>query len=187
MRVPAVEAGFAEGERVTQFEAATATAFVALAEAGVEVGVIEAGLGGRLDATNVLRSRATVLTSIGLDHTAWLGETELEIAAEKLAVLREGSTLVLGEVSAPVAELARETAAERGCAVVEPEEPPARCRAGGSVPPSKPGRGARGHRSRSGRGRARRAAGRARLPGTRRALRARRRRAPDGPRRGSQP
>jgi dihydrofolate synthase / folylpolyglutamate synthase len=123
-----VEAGFAEDERVTQFEAATAAAFVGLAEAGVEVGVIEAGLGGRLDATNVLRSRATVLTSIGLDHTAWLGETELEIAAEKLAVLREGSTLILGHVSEPVAALARETADERGCAVVEPEELPAGAR-----------------------------------------------------------
>ncbi len=123
--VPAVEREFPEGERVTQFEAATATAFVALAEAGVEVGVIEAGLGGRLDATNVLRSRATVLTSIGLDHTAWLGETEAEIAVEKLAVLREGSTLVLGDVSAPVAGLARRTAAERGCGLVEAREAPA--------------------------------------------------------------
>jgi dihydrofolate synthase / folylpolyglutamate synthase len=123
--VSTVEAGFAEGERVTQFEAATATAFVALAEAGVQVGVIEAGLGGRLDATNVLRSRATVLTSVGLDHTAWLGETELEIAAEKLAVLREGSTLVLGTVSGSVAELARETAADRGSSVVEAGELPA--------------------------------------------------------------
>jgi dihydrofolate synthase / folylpolyglutamate synthase len=123
--VRSVETGFDQGERITQFEAATAVAFVALAEAGVEVGVIEAGLGGRLDATNVLRSRATVLTSIGLDHTAWLGETELEIAAEKLAVLRAGSTLVLGRVSEAVAALARETADERGCAVVEPEELPA--------------------------------------------------------------
>lgn len=122
--VPAVERSFAEGERVTQFEAATAVAFVALAEAGVEVGVIEAGLGGRLDATNVLSSRTTVLTSIGLDHTAWLGDTELEIAGEKLAVLREGSTLVLGQVSAAVADLARRTAEERGCDVVEPDAPP---------------------------------------------------------------
>jgi dihydrofolate synthase/folylpolyglutamate synthase len=120
--VPRAEAAFAEGERVTQFEAATALAFVALAEAGVDVAVIEAGLGGRLDATNVLASRATVLTSIGLDHTAWLGETELEIAAEKLAVLRPGSTLVLGQVSGPVADLARRTAAERGCEVVEAGE-----------------------------------------------------------------
>jgi dihydrofolate synthase/folylpolyglutamate synthase len=122
--VAAVEAGFGEGERVTQFEAATATAFLALAETGVEVGVIEAGLGGRLDATNVLRSRVTALTSIGLDHTAWLGETELEIAGEKLAVLRNGSTLVLGDVSEEVEALARRTAEERGCDVVEPAPVP---------------------------------------------------------------
>ncbi len=119
--LPAVEQGFAGDERVTQFEAATATAFVALANAGVEVGVIEAGLGGRLDATNVLRSRVTVLTSVGLDHTAWLGESELEIAGEKLAVLREGSTLVLGPVIDAVAELARRLAEERRCDLIEAE------------------------------------------------------------------
>ena len=112
--VPTVEESFEEGERVTQFEAATAAAFVALRDAGVEVGMIEAGLGGRLDATNVLDSRVTVLTSIGLDHTEWLGETELEIAAEKLAVLRPGSTLVLGDVSPEVAAYARQVAAGRG-------------------------------------------------------------------------
>jgi dihydrofolate synthase/folylpolyglutamate synthase len=123
--VPVVERSFAEGERITQFEASTAAAFVALAEAGVEVGVIEAGLGGRLDATNVLRSKATVLTSIGLDHTAWLGETELEIAAEKLAVLREGTTLILGPVSDEVRELARDTASDRRCDVIEPGDAPA--------------------------------------------------------------
>jgi len=117
--VPAVEKGLRDDERVTQFEAATAVAFVALADAGVEVGVIEAGLGGRLDATNVLRSRATVLTSIGLDHTQWLGDTELEIAAEKLAVLRPGSTLVVGELSPEIDALAREVAAERGCPFIE--------------------------------------------------------------------
>jgi dihydrofolate synthase / folylpolyglutamate synthase len=113
-----------EGESVTQFELATAAAFVALAGARVEVAAIEAGLGGRLDATNTIPSRVTVLTSVGLDHTQWLGESVAEIAAEKLAVLREGSTLVLGQVSGAVAALARETAAERGCAVVEPGEPP---------------------------------------------------------------
>lgn len=121
----AVERGFADGERVTQFEAATAVAFVALAEAGVEVGVIEAGLGGRLDATNVLASRATALTSIGLDHTAWLGETELEIAAEKLAVLRKGTVLVTGRLSPEVRDLARETAERLGCRLVEAPEAPA--------------------------------------------------------------
>ena len=100
--VEAVNRALEEGESVTQFEAATAAAFVALAAAGVESAVIEAGLGGRLDATNVIPSRVTVLTSVGLDHTEWLGETEEEIAAEKLAVLRDHTTLVLGRVSAGV-------------------------------------------------------------------------------------
>jgi dihydrofolate synthase/folylpolyglutamate synthase len=117
--VPGVEEGFREGDRVTQFEAATAAAFVALRDAGVEVGVIEAGLGGRLDATNVLDSKVTVLTSIGLDHTQWLGETELEIAAEKLAVLRPGTTLVTGDLSPEVAALAKAHAAKLECTVVE--------------------------------------------------------------------
>jgi dihydrofolate synthase / folylpolyglutamate synthase len=107
-----------EGEAVTQFELATAATFVALAAARVEVAVIEAGLGGRLDATNTIPSRVTVLTSVGLDHTEWLGETEEEIAAEKLAVLRDHSTLVLGRVSPAVAALAEEKARERGARLV---------------------------------------------------------------------
>ncbi len=109
---------------VTQFEAATAASFVALAAARVQVAVVEAGLGGRLDATNTIPSKVTVLTSIGLDHTEWLGETEEQIAAEKLAVLRDHSTLVLGRVSPGVASLAERTAAERGARLVRaPEDP----------------------------------------------------------------
>jgi dihydrofolate synthase / folylpolyglutamate synthase len=116
-----------EGEAVTQFEAATAASFVALAAARVEVAVVEAGLGGRLDATNTIPSQVTVLTSIGLDHTEWLGETELEIAAEKLAVLRDQTTLVLGEVSQEVEALAERTVGERGARLVHaaPEPAPA--------------------------------------------------------------
>jgi len=119
-----VNRSFEEGESVTQFEVATAAAFVALAAARVQVAVVEAGLGGRLDATNTIPSRVTVLTSIGLDHTEWLGETELEIAAEKLAVLRDHTTLVLGRVSPEVAALAARTAAERGAElIVGPADP----------------------------------------------------------------
>ena len=81
---------------VTQYELLTAAAFVAFAEARVDVAVIEAGLGGRLDATNVIPSKVTVLTSVGLDHTEWLGETVEEIAAEKLAVLRDHTKLIVG-------------------------------------------------------------------------------------------
>jgi dihydrofolate synthase/folylpolyglutamate synthase len=107
-----------EGEAVTQFEAATAASFFALANARVEVAVVEAGLGGRLDATNTIPSKVAVLTSIGLDHTEWLGESEVEIAVEKLAVLRDQTTLVLGDVSPEVEGLAERTARERGARLV---------------------------------------------------------------------
>ncbi len=113
-----------EGEAVTQFELATAAAFVALANARVKAAAVEAGLGGRLDATNTIPSRVTVLTSVGLDHTEWLGGTEEEIAAEKLAVLRDQTTLVLGQVSPAVAALAERTAVERGARLIAaPEDP----------------------------------------------------------------
>jgi dihydrofolate synthase/folylpolyglutamate synthase len=119
-----VDRSLDEGEAVTQFELATAAAFVALAAAGVEVAVVEAGLGGRLDATNTISSRVTVLTSIGRDHTEWLGESEEEIAAEKLAVLRDSATLVLGRVSPEVAALAERTARAHGAKlVVAPGDP----------------------------------------------------------------
>jgi dihydrofolate synthase/folylpolyglutamate synthase len=88
-----------EAERVeaTQFEAVTAAAFASFAEAGVDVAVVEAGLGGRHDATNVLGAPVVVLTNVSLEHTEVLGRTRETIAAEKLAVLRPGATAVLGE------------------------------------------------------------------------------------------
>jgi dihydrofolate synthase/folylpolyglutamate synthase len=86
------------GIEVTQFEALTAAAYVAFAAAGVQVAVVEAGLGGRLDATNVLaRSRVQVLTNVSLEHSELLGQTRERIAAEKLAVVPEGGDLVIGE------------------------------------------------------------------------------------------
>lgn len=95
------------GDAVTQFEALTAAAFVALREAGVGASVIEAGLGGRYDATNVLSpGAAVVLTNVSLDHTDLLGTTEAEIAAEKLAVCPDGHRrLVIGPCS-PAAQAA---------------------------------------------------------------------------------
>ncbi len=119
-----VNRGLEKGEAVTQFELATAASFVALAGARVEAAAIEAGLGGRLDATNTIPSKVTVLTSVGRDHTEWLGESEEEIAAEKLAVLRDHSTLVLGMVSPAVAKLAERTAGGHGAKlVVAPLDP----------------------------------------------------------------
>lgn len=93
-------------DRVTQFEAVAAIAFCAYADSGVDLAVVEAGLGGRLDATNVLGdSRVQVLTGVGIDHTEYLGDTLEAIAREKVAVVRSGALLVSGplpEVVRPV-------------------------------------------------------------------------------------
>ena len=81
--------------RATQFEVLTAAAFAEFAAAGVHTAVVEAGLGGRHDATNVIDAPVVLLTNVGLDHTEVLGETREAIAAEKLAVARPGATVVL--------------------------------------------------------------------------------------------
>jgi dihydrofolate synthase / folylpolyglutamate synthase len=85
----------AEAVGATQFEILTAAAFADFAERGVEVAVVEAGLGGRLDATNVLDARVVLLTNVALEHTDVLGGTRAEIAREKLAVTAPGATVVL--------------------------------------------------------------------------------------------
>jgi len=87
----------AEAVSATQFEALTAAALAEFASRRVDVAVIEAGLGGRLDATNVLDAPVVYLTNVGLDHAEVLGRTREAIAREKLAVARPGATVVLGE------------------------------------------------------------------------------------------
>jgi dihydrofolate synthase/folylpolyglutamate synthase len=113
-----------EGDRVTQFEALTAAAYSELAEARVDVAVIEAGLGGRYDATNVIPSRVQVLTNVGLEHTRWLGPTIPDVAAEKLDIVRPGGTLVVGAdlVDEAMALAERVCAARRATLVVAPAE-----------------------------------------------------------------
>ena len=80
----------AEGELVTYFEAMTAAALVLFREASVDLAVMEVGLGGRLDATNVTSPMLSLVTQIGFDHQRQLGETLAEIAAEKAGILRPG-------------------------------------------------------------------------------------------------
>jgi dihydrofolate synthase / folylpolyglutamate synthase len=79
----------------TQFEIVTAAALAAFADARVDVAVVEAGLGGRLDATNVLQTRVVLLTNVGLEHTDVLGGTLEQIAREKLAVAPDDAIVVL--------------------------------------------------------------------------------------------
>jgi dihydrofolate synthase/folylpolyglutamate synthase len=108
-----------EDDHVTQFELLTAAALWEMAERGVEVAVVEAGLGGRYDATSVIDARVSVLTNVGLEHTRWLGPTLKDIAEEKLAALRPRATLVLGADLAPAAlAVAERVAAERDAPIV---------------------------------------------------------------------
>src|SRR6201985_134834 len=114
-----VDRSLGADDQVTQFEALTAAAYWELADRGVQVAVIEAGLGGRYDATNVIPSRVQVLTSVGLQHTRWLGPTITDIAREKLDVVQPGGTLVLGDRLHPDAlAVARDVAAQRGATLV---------------------------------------------------------------------
>jgi dihydrofolate synthase/folylpolyglutamate synthase len=87
----------AERVGATQFELVTAAALAEFAAQEVDVAVVEAGLGGRFDATNVLRSPVQVLTNVALEHTEVLGTTRQAIAREKLAVVQPGATVVLTE------------------------------------------------------------------------------------------
>lgn len=86
------------GDGITYFELTAAMAFAWLADRTVDVGMIETGLGGRLDATNAATSDVAVVTNIGLEHTEYLGTTIPLIAAEKLAILDRGSVLVTGDM-----------------------------------------------------------------------------------------
>ena len=107
IRVSGVEADFEEAvarvrepaERLgaTQFEIVTAAALQAFADADVDVAVVEAGLGGRFDATNVLRTQVVLLTNVGLEHTDVLGDTLETIAVEKLAVAPPEAIVVLSD------------------------------------------------------------------------------------------
>ncbi len=101
--------------RLTFFELTTMMAVLGFAEKGVDVGVYEVGLGGRLDATNALDAQASVVTAIGLDHREYLGETLAEIATEKAGIFRADRPATIGrqghaEALATLRELAPEGA-----------------------------------------------------------------------------
>ena len=86
-------------ESPTYFELA-AVAFGAFSVDAVDVAVVEVGLGGRFDATNIVDAAVSVITGIAIDHTSYLGDTQAKIAAEKAAILKEGGTLVTGPLGA---------------------------------------------------------------------------------------
>ena len=110
---------------MTQFELLTAAALWEMARQEIDVAVLEAGLGGRYDATSVLDAQVTVLTNVGLEHTRWLGPTLRDIAEEKLAVVSDDSVLVLGEdLAAAALAVAERVAGERGARILRPRPLP---------------------------------------------------------------
>ena len=88
------------GHGITYFELTAALAFSIFAEAAVDVAVVEVGLGGRLDATNVADAAVSVLTGVAMDHMSYLGDSIAEIAREKAAILKTGGRLVTGPLPA---------------------------------------------------------------------------------------
>ncbi|TVR21967.1 MAG: bifunctional folylpolyglutamate synthase/dihydrofolate synthase [Ilumatobacter sp.] len=97
------------GVRPSYFEAVTAAAFRWFADVAVDVAVIEVGLLGRWDATNIVRSQVAVVTNIGLDHTEFAGPTLLDIAREKAGIVKSDSALVLGETSPELFDVFRDS------------------------------------------------------------------------------
>ncbi|HSA59912.1 MAG TPA: folylpolyglutamate synthase/dihydrofolate synthase family protein [bacterium] len=107
-----------EDEPLTFFELATAIGFLHFAEEGVDLAVVETGLGGRLDATNVIQPVLSVITTIARDHTAQLGEALEEIAFEKAGIVKPGVPVVVGLVPPEALEVIREQASKKGARFV---------------------------------------------------------------------
>jgi dihydrofolate synthase / folylpolyglutamate synthase len=103
----------------TFFEATTALAFLCFAEAGVDLAVVEVGLGGRLDSTNVVHPLATAVTNVAIDHTEYLGGSLEEIAWEKAGIFKPGVPAVIGETAPGPRDVLRRRAAEVGAPLVE--------------------------------------------------------------------
>lgn len=105
----------------TFFEFMAAMAMVHFKKERVDVAIIETGLGGRLDATNVVDPMVAVITSIGLDHTEILGETVEEIAGEKAGIIKQGRPVIMGPVPAASARVIESVAAEKSAPLVSVE------------------------------------------------------------------
>ncbi|MBE1586316.1 dihydrofolate synthase/folylpolyglutamate synthase [Nonomuraea angiospora] len=115
--IPYVELTDTQGRRIQFFELLTAMAFAAFADTPVDVGVIEAGMGGSWDATNVADGTVSVITPISLDHTDRLGPDIPSIAGEKAGIIKPGSTTVLAQQELAAAEVLMRRAAEVGAVV----------------------------------------------------------------------
>ena len=117
----------------TTYELATALGFLCFAEAAVDMAVVEVGLGGRLDATNVITPQVSVITSISLEHTAILGDTLTAIAKEKAGIVKNDGVLVHAPNPADVLRVFKKTCKERGARIIAADE--SRCEATATTGP----------------------------------------------------
>jgi dihydrofolate synthase/folylpolyglutamate synthase len=106
-------------ERLTTFEITTALALLYFARQAADVAVVEVGLGGRLDATNVVHPLLSVITSLSMDHMNVLGDTLEKIAFEKAGIIKPGRPVVLAQQRDDARQVVRQVAQERGCSVIE--------------------------------------------------------------------
>jgi dihydrofolate synthase/folylpolyglutamate synthase len=102
----------------TFFEATTAIAFELFRRAGVEVAVIEVGLGGRFDSTNVISQPVGAITSIGFDHQQFLGDSLEAIAFEKAGIIKHGMTLITGPLAPQASMIVKAVAEDRGARII---------------------------------------------------------------------
>jgi dihydrofolate synthase/folylpolyglutamate synthase len=116
---PAADALAAEGQPPTFFEVGTAVGFLHFLRQGVDIAIIEVGLGGRFDSTNVITPLVSVITSISLDHTAMLGETVEAIAFEKAGIIKPGVPVVSGVTEPGPRAVIERVAKERGAPLAQ--------------------------------------------------------------------
>ena len=113
------QAELGRGDGPTYFEITTALAFLHFADRQADAAVVEVGLGGRLDSTNVIEPVVAVISSVSLDHTKQLGSTLTDIAREKAGIFKRGVSVVSGVTEAEPRRVIRQTAQRLGCRLLE--------------------------------------------------------------------
>ena len=109
-------------QKASFFEIAIAMAFEYFAQQKVDIAIIETGLGGRLDSTNIILPELSVITNIGLDHTQFLGDTLDKIAFEKAGIIKPNTTVVIGETTAETKPVFEQVAKDRNAEIIFAEE-----------------------------------------------------------------
>lgn len=113
---------FLEENKLSFFEMSVGMAFTYFAEQNVDIAVIEVGMGGRLDSTNIIKPLVSVITNIGMDHTAFLGKTLKEIAGEKAGIIKNETPVVIGEKHRETTPVFKKVAAEKNAEILFAEE-----------------------------------------------------------------